>query len=67
MTRRVQVALGPRGGLAGEQATGFLHHGDSAAAALGMWAYHNRDSLGIEVELITAKGRAVSSPQSSGR
>ncbi len=61
MTRRVLIALGNAGAAAAE-ANKEMYQGFSAAEALGKWCYHNRESLGLSIELLRPSGELIKSP-----
>lgn len=59
--RRVIIALGTVGAAAAE-ANKEMYQGHSAAEALGKWCFHNRDSLGLTVELLRPGGELIAAP-----
>lgn len=57
--RRLTILLLPDVDPIIREGQGDMTSAESAAAALGCWVYANRASLGLEIELITPRGRAV--------
>jgi hypothetical protein len=61
MRRRILIALGEMGCAAAE-ANQEMYSGLTAAEALGKWCYHNRESLGLRIELLRPGGELVPAP-----
>ena len=60
--RRITITLSEAGAIADELAqpgTPYIGRGTSAVSALGQWVWFHRESLGLEIELVTPNGSAV--------
>lgn len=64
MTRRIIIGLGAAGGVAAE-ANKEVYTGHTVSEALGNWCYHNRESLGLSIELLRPNGVTIKAPATS--